>query len=105
MPAQFLDSEARILMCGSFSKSAAPGYRMGWIVAGDDIDHIARLKRAYSCSSGLLQQLTLADFMASGDYERHLKNLRPELHLARQPVLAPWRLPQLPAPELQAPVV
>ncbi|MEL7450215.1 MAG: PLP-dependent aminotransferase family protein [Pseudomonadota bacterium] len=78
-PAQFLDSEARILTCGSFSKSAAPGYRIGWILTGDEIDHIARLKRAYSCSSGLLQQLTLAEFMASGDYERHLKSLRPEL--------------------------
>ncbi|MEO1202887.1 MAG: PLP-dependent aminotransferase family protein [Pseudomonadota bacterium] len=79
MLAQFLDSQARILTCGSFSKSAAPGYRIGWIVAGDEIDTIARLKRAYSCSSGFLQQLTLAEFLASGDFERHLKHLRPEL--------------------------
>ena len=79
MPAQFLDSKARILTCGSFSKSAAPGYRIGWIVADERIDTIARLKRAYSCSSGFLHQLTLAEFMASGDYERHLKNLRPVL--------------------------
>ena len=79
MAAQFLESNARILTCGSFSKSAAPGYRIGWIVAGDMIETIERLKRAYSCSSGLLQQLTMAEFMASGDYERHLKNLRPEL--------------------------
>ena len=79
VPAQFLDSKARIVTCGSFSKSACPGYRVGWVVAGDRIDDIARLKRAYSCSSGLLQQLTLAEFMASGDYGRHLKSLRPVL--------------------------
>ena len=79
VPAQFLNGKATILTCGSFSKTVAPGYRIGWVVAGDRIDEIARLKRAFSCSSGLLQQLTLAEFMASGDYARHLKALRPEL--------------------------
>ncbi len=79
VPAQFLGSKARIVTCGSFSKSACPGYRVGWVVAGDRIDDIARLKRAFSCSSGLLQQLTLAEFMASGDYGRHLNSLRPVL--------------------------
>ncbi|MEE8427083.1 MAG: PLP-dependent aminotransferase family protein [Woeseiaceae bacterium] len=79
VPAQFLGSKARIITCGSFSKTAAPGYRIGWIVSDQYIDKIARLKRAFSCSSGLLQQLTLADFLASGDYSRHLKALRPVL--------------------------
>ncbi len=78
-PAQFSDADARVITCASFSKTAAPGYRIGWILAGDLIGRIARLKRAYSCSSGLLQQLTLSDFMASGDYVRHLKALRPVL--------------------------
>jgi DNA-binding transcriptional MocR family regulator len=78
-PAQFLNSKARIVTCGSFSKTAAPGYRIGWLAAGDMIDRIAHLKRAFSCSSGLLQQLTLADFLGSGDYNRHLKVLRPVL--------------------------
>ncbi len=79
VPAQFLGSKARILTCGSFSKTAASGYRIGWVVSSHDIDEVARLKRAFSCSSGLLQQLTLAEFLASGDYSRHLKTLRPVL--------------------------
>ncbi len=78
-PAQFLNSKARIITCGSFSKTAAPGYRIGWVAAGTMIDRIAQLKRAFSCSSGLLQQMTLADFLGSGDYNRHLKLLRPVL--------------------------
>jgi len=78
-PAQFLNSKARIISCGSFSKTAAPGYRIGWVAAGAEIDRIAQLKRAFSCSSGLLQQMTLADFLGSGDYNRHLKVLRPVL--------------------------
>ncbi len=76
VPAQFLGSNARVITCGSFSKTAAPGYRIGWVVARQYGDEIARLKRAFSCSSGLLQQLTLADFLASGNYSRHLKTLR-----------------------------
>jgi DNA-binding transcriptional MocR family regulator len=79
VPAQFLGGRARIITCGSFSKTAAPGYRIGWVVTGDYIDRIKRLKRAFSCTSGLLQQLTLADFLATGDYARHLKALRPVL--------------------------
>jgi DNA-binding transcriptional MocR family regulator len=79
VPAQFLCNSARIITCGSFSKTAAPGYRIGWVLTSDFIDEIMRLKRAYSCSSGLLQQLTLADFLASGNYTRHLKTLRPVL--------------------------
>ena len=78
-PAQFAGGKAKVLTCGSFSKTAAPGYRIGWVVAGPFMDRIARLKLAFSCSSGLLQQLTLAEFMATGDYARHLKALRPVL--------------------------
>lgn len=79
VPAQFLADAGRVLTCGSFSKTVAPGYRIGWIAARKDIDEVARLKRAFSCSSGFLQQLTLADFLASGDYVRHIKALRPVL--------------------------
>jgi len=78
-PAEVYSRSGRVLTCGSFSKTAAPGYRIGWLLAGQHRDTIRRLKRSYSCSSGLLQQLTLAEFMASGDYDRYLKTLRPVL--------------------------
>ena len=68
-----------VMTCGSFSKTAAPGYRIGWLNAGSYQSEVRRLKRSMSCSSGLLQQLTLADFMASGDYDRYLRALRPVL--------------------------
>ena len=70
----------RAMTCGSFSKTAAPGYRIGWLVAGRYQDAIRRLKRSISCSSGLLQQLTLAEFLSSGDYDRYVKSLRQVLH-------------------------
>jgi DNA-binding transcriptional MocR family regulator len=75
-PAAFLQSNAKVITCGSFSKTAAPGYRIGWTVSDAYSSEIKRLKRSFSCSSGLLQQMTLADFMASGNYNRHIKSLR-----------------------------
>jgi len=78
-PAEFYAQNGNVLTCGSFSKTAAPGYRIGWLHAGKFTARIERLKRAYSCSSGLLQQLTLTEFLATGDYDRHLKMLRPVL--------------------------
>lgn len=78
-PAEVYSRSGRVLTCGSFSKTAAPGYRLGWLLAGRYADEINRLKRSFSCSSGLLQQLTLAEFLASGDYDRYLKTLRPVL--------------------------
>ena len=77
--ASFVTS-GRAMSCGSFSKTAAPGYRIGWLTTGRYGAEIRRLKRSISCSSGLLQQLTLAEFLASGDYDRYLKSLRPVLH-------------------------
>ncbi len=78
-PAQFFARRSLVLTCGSFSKTAAPGYRIGWLLPGRFRDAVSKLKRSLSCSSGLLQQLTLSEFLSSGDYDRHLKALRPLL--------------------------
>ena len=78
-PAQFYSRKGLVLTCGSFSKTVAPGYRIGWLLPGRFLARAQKFKRALSCSSGLLQQLTLAEFIASGDYDRHLKRLLPVL--------------------------
>ena len=78
-PVQFLGDDIDVMTVGSFSKTVAPGYRIGWIVANKRQAEVHRLKRAFSLNSGVVQQLTIADFMASGDYARHLKALRPVL--------------------------
>lgn len=77
--AQAYSRKGLVLTCGSFSKTAAPGYRIGWLLPGRYAAPVKKIKRAFSCSSGLLQQLTLAEFMASGDYERYLHRLVPIL--------------------------
>lgn len=75
-PGQFYSTKGLVLSCSSFSKTVAPGYRIGWLLAGRFADHARRLKRALSCSSPLLSQWTLAEFIASGDYDRSVRRLR-----------------------------
>ena len=78
-PAQFFSRKGQVLTCASFSKTVAPGYRVGWLLPGNYLETAQILKRAISCSSGLLTQMTLSEHLASGDYDRHLKRLIPVL--------------------------
>ena len=78
-PGQYYARKGLVITCSSFSKTVAPGYRIGWIIPGRFGPEIAKRKRAFSCSSGLLQQLTIAEFLGAGDFDRYLKRLVPVL--------------------------
>ena len=75
-PASLYSRKGLVLSCSSFSKTAAPGYRIGWLVAGKFGAQAKRFKRALSCSSPLLNQWTLSEFVASGEYDRNVRALR-----------------------------
>ncbi|MBO9489698.1 PLP-dependent aminotransferase family protein [Endozoicomonas sp. G2_1] len=83
-PAQFYSRAGLVLTCSSFSKTAAPGYRVGWLVAGRFEEDAKRIKRAQSCSTAMLQQWTLMEYLLSGDYDRHLALLRKKLTLSSE---------------------
>lgn len=78
-PAQLYSKKGLVLTCSSFSKTAAPGYRVGWLVAGKYEEQAKSIKRAQSCSSPMLQQWTLTEYLLSGEYDRHLNVLRKRL--------------------------
>ncbi|ROO84436.1 GntR family transcriptional regulator/MocR family aminotransferase [Actinocorallia herbida] len=73
---QGLDPD-RVVYLGSASKSLSPALRMGWMVLPDRlIDDVLAAKGPREFWSGSLDQLTLADFIARGAYERHLRAMR-----------------------------
>lgn len=78
-PAQLYSEKGLVMTCSSFSKTAAPGYRTGWLLPGKYEEQAKRIKRAQSCSTPMLQQWTLNEYVQSGDYERHLCVLRKKL--------------------------
>ncbi len=65
-----------VLWCGSFSKSLAPGFRVGWVVAGRYREKIARLKMTSSFATATPPQMAIAALLEDGGYDRHLKHLR-----------------------------
>ncbi|WP_321963523.1 PLP-dependent aminotransferase family protein [Paraburkholderia sp. J7] len=71
-----LDGGANTIYCSSFSKSLAPGYRVGWIAAGAYTQQVMERKLAFSLCCPVLPQIALADFLESGAYDSHLRSIR-----------------------------
>ncbi|HTO97100.1 MAG TPA: PLP-dependent aminotransferase family protein [Myxococcales bacterium] len=74
--AKSFDRRGLVLHCGSFSKTLAPGWRVGWVSPGRFRERVTLLKFAQTVATTSLQQLAMADFLAAGHYERHLRSLR-----------------------------
>jgi DNA-binding transcriptional MocR family regulator len=78
-PLRAFDHDGRVLLCGSVSKTIAPGYRVGWVAPGRYGEVVERLKFAFSLANATLPQMAIAEFLASGGYDRHLRRLRARL--------------------------
>ena len=76
LPCKAFDTDGRVLLCSSFSKTLAPGARIGFIEPGRHRDTLRAMKHVMSGATSVLTQEMLADYLASGRYERHLKKLR-----------------------------
>jgi len=65
-----------VVICSSFSKTIAPGYRVGWVVAGKWHSEIERLKHSFTISAPSLPQLVIAEFLTNGGYDQYLRRAR-----------------------------
>jgi DNA-binding transcriptional MocR family regulator len=77
---KYYDKKGLVMYCSSFSKSLAPGYRVGWIIPGKFLQPVKQLKMMHTISGPTLTQAAMAHFLSIGRYEYHLKNLRKALH-------------------------
>lgn len=84
-----LDDEGLVVQLTSFSKSLFPAVRTGAIRArGRSLEALVALKHATDLSDSMPLQAALAEFIASGAYDRHLVKLRRELFKRRNALLA-----------------
>src|SRR5262249_15548315 len=68
-----LDTDQRVIYIGTFSKLMFPGLRLGYIVLPESlVPPVSALKAIADTGSSTLYQLTLADFVNYGHFERHL---------------------------------
>ncbi|WNM29762.1 PLP-dependent aminotransferase family protein [Streptomyces sp. Li-HN-5-11] len=72
---QGLDPD-HVVYAGTASKSLAPGLRLAWLVLPPDLVTQAARAKGGSDTCGALDQLTLAEFIASGAYDRHVRAVR-----------------------------
>lgn len=78
---QGLDPD-HVVYAGTASKSLAPGLRLAWLVLPPDLVQEAAKAKGHIDSCGALDQLTLAEFLTSGAYDRHVRAAR--LHYRRR---------------------
>jgi len=74
--AKSFDHSDLVIYCSSFSKTIAPGYRVGWAIAGRFQGEMERLKMIMNIAAASPTQLALAEFLANGGYDHHLRSIR-----------------------------
>jgi DNA-binding transcriptional MocR family regulator len=76
-PFAAIDGRGNTIYCSSFSKTVAPGYRIGWIAAPPrHLPRILDAKAAMTLCGSVLPQAAFAEFLASGSYDGHLRRIR-----------------------------
>ena len=72
-----LDSNNRVIYLNTFSKSLSPSMRMGYMILPDKLLEVYEQKLGgFSCSVPVLDQYVLAEYISSGNFERHLNRIR-----------------------------
>jgi GntR family transcriptional regulator/MocR family aminotransferase len=84
---QGLDSSARVIYIGTFSKVLFPSLRMGYMVIPKDLVHrFQEARRTIDISPPYLNQAVVTDFIREGHFARHIRRMR-QLYGERRTVL------------------
>lgn len=70
-------NDSNVIYCSSFSKTVSQGLRVGWMVLPKRyFQRASYLKYISNLATPTISQLALADFLAHGGYERHLRKVQ-----------------------------
>lgn len=76
-----MDSLNRVIYINTFSKSLSPSMRMGYMILPPQLmEKYNETVGGFSCTVPVLDQYILAEFISSGNFERHLNKIRRKLH-------------------------
>ncbi|MCI5103549.1 MAG: PLP-dependent aminotransferase family protein [Algiphilus sp.] len=78
-PAKAFDRKGLVLHCASFSKSLAPGFRVGWVAPGRFRRQITRRQLTTTLATTAPTQWAIVEYLRHGGFDRHLRGLRQTL--------------------------
>lgn len=70
-----LETKNNIIHCASYSKTVSAGLRIGWAISNRHAQQLAYEKYVSNCATSSVGQLTLAHFLGSGGYDRHIRTM------------------------------
>lgn len=84
---QGLDTGARVIYVGTFSKILFPSLRIGYLIVPPDLlSAFCRVRQASDLAHSTLEQAVLADFIQEGHFARHIRRMR-TLYMERNEML------------------
>jgi len=81
------DEDGRVLLCSSFSKTLAPGLRLGWMAPGRYLERALHMKYVGTGSTATQGQMAVAEFVREGHFEPHLRRMRRQYQCNRNAML------------------
>lgn len=73
------DKNGGVVLCSSFSKTIAPGYRVGWVAPGRYMEKAMDIKATTNVACVSPTQMAIAQYLREAHYDRHLRKLRTAL--------------------------
>lgn len=90
-PLAALDRSGRVLYVGTFSKVAFPALRLGYLVLPRQlVQPFAQCRALMVRHSEVGTQTVMAQFMAQGHFQRHIRRMRRAALVRRNALLAGW---------------
>jgi DNA-binding transcriptional MocR family regulator len=81
------DTEGRVILCSSFSKTISPAFRTGWCVPGRYLEQVKHMKYVSTACGSVLQPRAIAEYIAQGYYEKHVRKMRTQYLRSRDHML------------------
>lgn len=90
-PLAALDRQGRVLYVGTFCKIAFPALRLGYLVLPPALAEAFARRRALDMRhSEIGTQAVMAEFIAAGHFQRHIRRMRAAARARRDALLAGW---------------
>lgn len=90
-PLAALDRQGRVLYVGTFCKIAFPALRLGYLVLPPALAEAFAQRRALDMRhSEIGTQAVMAEFIAAGHFQRHIRRMRGAARSRRDALLAGW---------------